>query len=204
MPDSQVNWYQAVAHDENVYWSDLQGDGSVGPRIWLRRAKQTVRAIDADYLCDEIARNRVSGFRGLSDNSLKRIQETNGMENTTRVSTRWHKHLRARRRIALGRRTTFRESIQAAEKILFQRNAQMDPMATWANERWHDLQIGVLFAFDEEWANRAWNDLEFFDSMDSKESASAHGQSESNLGLLRSAHVRPPDIPMECGKTPKR
>jgi hypothetical protein len=79
IPDSQVNWYQAVAHDENVYWSDLQGDGSVGPRIWLRRAKQTVRAIDADYLCDEIARNLVSGFRSLSDNSLKRIQETNGM-----------------------------------------------------------------------------------------------------------------------------
>ena len=53
----------------------------------------------------------------------------------------------------------------------------------------------MLFAFDEWWANRAWNDLEFFDSMDSKESASAHGQSESNLGLPMSAHVRPPDMP---------
>ena len=135
-----------MAHDVNLYMSELEVE--VGPRIGAMRAKQTVREIDAEYFCEEIARNLVSGFRSLSDNSLKRIQETNGMETTTRVSARWQNHLRARRRIAIGRRTTFRESIQAAEKILLGRNAHMDPMATWANERWHDLQRGVLFAFD--------------------------------------------------------
>ena len=156
MSDSEVNWYRSVAHDENLYMSELEVE--VGPRFGVMRtkktvrviAKQTVRVIDAEFICEKISRNRVSGFRSLSDNSLKRIQETNGMETTTRVSTRWQNHLRARRRIAIGRRTTFRESIQASEKILLGRNAHMDPMDTWANERWHDLQMGVLFAFDEE------------------------------------------------------
>ena len=73
----------------------------------------------------------------------------------------------------------------------------MDPMATWANERWHDLQMGVLCAFDEEWANRTCNDLEFFATMTSKESASAHVQSKSDLGMLRTtiSDVLPLDMP---------
>ena len=54
-----------------------------------------------------------------------------------------------------------------------------------------------LSTLEEEWANRAWNDLEFFATMESKESASAHVQSKSDLGLLRKtmSDVLPLDMP---------
>ena len=135
--DSQVNWYRFVVHDENLYMSEPQVDGSVGSRIGIIRANKTVRVIDAEYFCEELAHNRVSGFHSLSDDSLKRIQETNGMETTTRISTRWRNHWcpRPRGRIVVRRQTTFRESIQTSETILIGHNTHMDPMVTWANER---------------------------------------------------------------------
>jgi hypothetical protein len=139
--------------------------------IKCRRAKRTVRAIDDVYFCEEVVRNRVSGFHNLSDASLQRILETNGMETRTRVSTRWTSHLRARRRRAIGRYLRLRESLQEAEGILLRYNEHMDAAATWANERWHDLEMGTLFAFDDNWANRAWHDLELFDTMDSNDMA---------------------------------
>ena len=117
---------------------------SDAPGIKCRRAKNTVRVIDEAYLCEEVAGNRVSGFRSLSDASLQRILETNGMETTIRVSKRWTRHaLRARRRIAIGRYSRLQNSLQEAEGILLECNAHMDVSASWANERWDDLEMGT-------------------------------------------------------------
>jgi hypothetical protein len=173
MSDSEVDAYndaqygsQTETQDRHLYMSN-----SDAPGIKCRRAKNTVRVIDEAYLCEEVARNRVSGFRSLSDASLQRILETNGMETTTRVSKRWTSHLRARRRIAIGRYSRLQNSLQEAEGILLGCNAHMDVSASWANERWDDLEMVTLFAFDENWANRAWNDLELFATMESNDIA---------------------------------
>jgi hypothetical protein len=61
----------------------------------------------------------------------------------------------------------------------------MDAAATWANERWHDLELGTLFAFDESWANRAWNDLELFATIDSNVMAYNNLQTVQNLASRR-------------------
>ena len=182
MPDSEVDAYndaqyglQPEAQDGHLYMSDPDAPG-----IKCRRAKKTVRAIDEVYLCEEVARNRVSGFRSLSDASLQRILETNGMETRTRGSTRWTSHLRARRRRAIGKYLRIQESLQEAEGILLRRNEHMDAAATWANERWHDLEMGTLFAFDENWANRAWTDLELFTTMESNDISSNNLQAGRN------------------------
>jgi hypothetical protein len=99
MPDSEIDAYydaqyglETEAQDGHLYMSDPDAPG-----IKCRRAKKTVRVIDEVYLCEEVARNRVAGFRSLSDVSLWRILETNGMETRTRGSTRWTSHLRTRR-----------------------------------------------------------------------------------------------------------
>ncbi len=189
MPDSEVDAYndaqyglQTEAQDGHLYMSD-----PYAPGIKCRRAKKTVRTIDEVYLCEEVARNRVSGFRSLSDASLQRILETNGMETRThtRVSTRWTGHLRARRSRAIGRYLRLRESLQEAEGILLRRNKHMDAAVTWANERWHDLEISTLFAFDDNWANRAWHDVELFATMDSNDMAYNNLQAVSNLASRR-------------------
>jgi hypothetical protein len=157
MPDSEVDAYndtqygfQTEAQDRHLYMSDPDATGIQG-----RRAKKVVRVIDEVYLCDEVAHNRVAGFRSPSDASLHRILETNGMATRTRVSTRWTGHLRARRRRDIGRYLRLWESLQEAEGILLRQNEHMDAAATWANERWHDLEMGTLFAFDDNWVNRA-------------------------------------------------
>ena len=123
----------------------------------------------------------MAGFRSLSDASLQRILETNGMETRTRGSTRWTSHLRARRTRAIGRYLRIQESLQEAEDILLRRNEHMDAAAAWANERWHDLEMGTLFAFDANWANRAWDDLELFATMDSNDMAYNNLQAVKNL-----------------------
>ena len=58
----------AAPYDENLYMSELEVE--VGPRFGVMRtkktvrviAKQTVRVIDAEYVCEEIARNRCPVF----------------------------------------------------------------------------------------------------------------------------------------------
>ena len=98
IPDSEVDAYndaqyglQTEAQDGHRYMSDPDAPG-----IKCRSAKKTVRVIDEVYLCEEVAHNRVAGFRSLSDVSLQRILETTGMETRTCVSTRWTRHCRAR------------------------------------------------------------------------------------------------------------
>jgi hypothetical protein len=81
---------------------------------------------------------------------------------------------------------------QEAEGILLRRNEHMDAAATWANERWHDLEMGTLFAFDENWANRAWTDLELFATMESNDIAS------NNLQAVRNSVSRREKL-SECG-----
>jgi hypothetical protein len=174
MPDSEVDAYNDVQyglqHRLRTGICTCQIQMRPEYRVGVQR-KQAVRAIDEVYLCEEVVRNRVASFRSLSDASLQRILETNGMATRTRVSTRWTSHLRARRRRAIGRYLRLRESLQEAEGILLRYNEHMDAAATWANERWHDLEMGTLFAFDDNWANRAWHDLELFDTMDSNDMA---------------------------------
>jgi hypothetical protein len=137
MPDSEIDVYndtqyglETEAQDGHLYMSDPDVSG-----IKCRRAKKTVRVIDEVYLCEEVTRNRVSGFRSLSDASLRRILETNVMETRTRGSTRWTSHLRARRTRDIGRYLRIQESLQEAEGILLIRNENMDVADTWANER---------------------------------------------------------------------
>jgi hypothetical protein len=178
---------ETEAQDGHLYMSDPDAPG-----INCRRAKKSVRAIDEVYLCEEVARNRVAGFRSLSDASLQRILETNGMETRTRCSTRWTSHLRARRTRAIGRYLRIQESLQEAEGILLRHNEHMDAAATWANERWHDLKMGTLFAFDDNWANRAWTDLELFATMESNDIAS------NNLQAVRNPVSRREKL-SECG-----
>ena len=153
MPDSEVDAYndaqyglQTEAQEKHLSMRDPYAPAISG---FLGRSKKIVRAIDEVYLCAEVARNRVAGFRSLSDSSLQRILQTNGMETRTRGSTHWTSHLRARRNRALGRHLRLRESLREAEGILLRRNEHMDAAATWANERWHDLEMGTLFFFDE-------------------------------------------------------
>jgi hypothetical protein len=73
MTDSEVDAYndsqcglQTEDQDRHLYMSDPDASG-----IKCRRAKKTVRDIDEVYLCEEVARNRVTGFRNLSDASLQ-------------------------------------------------------------------------------------------------------------------------------------
>ncbi len=157
MPNSEIDAYndsqyglETEAQDGHLYMSDPDAPG-----IKCRCAKKSVRVIDEVYLCEEVARNRVVGFRSLSDASMQRILETNDMETRTRGSTRWTIHLRARRTRAIGRYLRIQESLQEAEGILLRHNEHMDAAATWANERLYDLEMGTLFAFDDNWANRA-------------------------------------------------
>ncbi len=173
MPDPEVDAYndaqyglQTEAQNEHRSMSDPYAPAISG---FLGRSKKIVRAIDEVYLCEEMARNRVAGFRSLSDSSLQRILETNGMETRTSGSTHWTRHLRARRNRSIGRHLRLRESLREAEGILLRRNEHMDASATWANERWHDLEMGTLFAFDKNWANSAWDDLELFATIDSND-----------------------------------
>ncbi len=94
---------------------------------FLGHSKKIVRAIDEVYLCEEVVRYRVGGFRSLSDSSLQRILETNGMETRTRGSTHWTRHLRARRNISIGRHLRLR--LREAEGILLRHNEHIDAAA---------------------------------------------------------------------------
>ena len=140
MTDSEVDAYndaqcglETEAQDGYLHRSDPDAPG-----IGCRRAKKTVRAIDEVYLCEEVSRNRVAGFRSLSDASLQRILETNGMETRTRGSTRWTSHLRARRTRAIGRYLRIQESLQEAEDILF------DGMSTWTRQLHGQTSAGMI------------------------------------------------------------
>jgi hypothetical protein len=160
------------------------------PGIKCRCAKKTVRVIDEVYLCEEVARNRVSGFRSLSDTSLRRILETNGMEKSTwfyaldkpfadKANKNYWKILKD-------------PGESSGSWHLARRNEHMDAAATWANERWHDLEMGTLFAFDENWANRAWTDLELFATKESNDIVS------HNLQTVRTPVSRREKL-SECG-----
>ncbi len=81
----------------------------------------------------------------------------------------WTHHLRVRRNRSSGRHVRLRESLREDEGILLRHNEHMDASATWANERWHDLEMGTLFAFDENWDNRTWDDLELVTTIDSND-----------------------------------
>ncbi len=158
MTDPEVDTYndaqyglQTEAQNEHRSMSDPYAPAISG---FLGCSKKIVRAIDEVYLCEEVPHNRVAGFRSLSDSSLQRILETNGMETRTRGSTHWTRHLRARRNRSSGRHLRFRESLREGEGILLRRNEHIDAAATWANESWHDLEMGTLFAFEDNWANR--------------------------------------------------
>jgi hypothetical protein len=74
MPDPEVDAYndaqyglQTEAQNEHRSMSDPYAPTISG---FLGRSKKIVRAIDEVYLCEEVARNRVAGFRSLSDSSL--------------------------------------------------------------------------------------------------------------------------------------
>ncbi len=187
MTNSEVDAYndaqyglETEAQDGYLYRSDADASG-----IGCRCGKKTVRVIDEVYLCEEVSRNRVTGFRSLSDASLERILETNGMETLTRGSTRWTIHLWVRRTRTIGRYLRIQENLQEAEGILLRRNEHMDVATTWANEHCHDLEMGTLFEFDENWANRAWTDLELFGTMESNDIASNNLQTVRNPASQR-------------------
>ena len=89
--------------------------------------------------------------------------------------------IRLKSAVSSGRHLRLRESLREAEGILLRRNEHIDAVVTWANERWHDLEMGTLFAFDETWANRAWGDLDLFATIDSNDMASNTLQAVQNL-----------------------